>query len=253
MYLKSFRYGKNFELSGYSGSKGHAAQNISLGPKTNIKEVDDRSYSMLSKLSSRDKADSDSLRNLQLLYSFSQAKVSSLKAAGNIVTRLIELVTLDMNPITSDPVRKNDSKEFLELSPQQDDPAKDEYAFAGLKYGDNNRVPPHLGINLPCNGLKNTINPTSTDNHSWSSSNQYAATYFVVSFLHSKTTETRYSERVKQVTQQMRSSHDNNARSISQALIADTDNNISSTCDSALPPGGGFSTRTHLTLFSILQ
>ena len=88
MYLKSFRYGKNFELSGYSGSKGHAAQNISLGPKTNIKEVDDRSYSMLSKLSSRDKADSDSSRNLQLLFSFSEPQELSFKEAVNPITRM---------------------------------------------------------------------------------------------------------------------------------------------------------------------
>ena len=253
MYFKSFRYRKNFELSGDSGVKSHAVNNISAESKANMEEVDSGSYSMLSKLKASDKADSITLRNLQNLFSFSQAKESLLKAAGIIVTRLNELVTLAMNPITSDPGRKNDNKEFLELPPQQDDPAKDEYAFTELKYGDVNRVRPHLGINPPGNGLKNTINPISTDNHSWSSTNQYAATYFVVSFLHSKTTETRYSERVKQVTQQMKTSYDNNAHSISQALIADTDNNRSSTCDSALPPGGEFSTRTHLTLFSILQ
>ena len=252
MHFKSSRYGKNFELPSYSGLKSHAINNISSGSKANMKEVDIGSFSMLSKLKASDKADSITLRNLQTLFSFSQAEESLLKAAGNIVTRLIELVTLAMNPITSDTGRKND-KEFLDRPSQLDVPAKDEYAFTELKYGDVNRVRPHLGINPPGNGLKNTINPINTDNHSWSSTNQYSVTYFVLSFLHSGITETRYSERVKQVTQQMKSSHDNNARSISQALIADTDNNISSTCDSALPPSGGFSTHTHLTLFSILQ
>ena len=72
-----------------------------------------------------------------------------------------------MNPITSDTGRKND-KEFLDRPSQLDVPAKDEYAFTELKYGDVNRVRPHLGINPPGNGLKNTINPINTDNHSWS-------------------------------------------------------------------------------------
>ena len=191
--------------------------------------------------------------NIQNSLSYLHSQRDAIENARKIVEE-ISLVKLKFDdPTLNSSDKQHLNKEFLELSPQQDDPAKDEYAFTELKYGDVNRVRPHLGINPPGNGLKNTINPISTDNHSWSSSNQYAATYFVVSFLHSETTETRYSEQVKQVTQQMKSSHDNNARSISQALIADTDNIISSTGYSALPHGGGFSTRTHLTLFSILQ
>ena len=129
MYLKSFRYGKNFELSGYSGSKGHAAQNISLGSKTNIKEVDDRSYSMLSKLSSRDKADSDSLRNLQLLYSFSEPQESSRKKAVKTISRLVELTTFSMKPITTHSAPRNYNKEFWERPCQLDNPAKDKKLF----------------------------------------------------------------------------------------------------------------------------
>ena len=54
-----------------------------------MEELDSGSYSMLSKLKASDKADSITLRNLQNLFSFSQAQESLLKAAGKIVTRLI--------------------------------------------------------------------------------------------------------------------------------------------------------------------
>ena len=128
MHFKSFRYGKNFVLLSYSGVKSHALNNISSGSKANMEELDSGSYSMLSKLKASDKADSITLRNLQNLFSFSQAQESLLKAAGKIVTRLIELVTLAMNPITSDTGRKND-KEFFERPYQLDNSAKDKKLF----------------------------------------------------------------------------------------------------------------------------
>ena len=129
MYLKSFRYGKNLELSGYPGAKSHAAQNISLGSKANIKEVDNRSYSMLSKLSSRDKADSDSLRNLQLIYSFSEPQESSRKKAVKTISRMVELATFSMKPITTDSDLENYNKKFLERPYQLDNSAKDKKLF----------------------------------------------------------------------------------------------------------------------------
>ena len=253
MYLKSFRCGKKLELSGYSGTKGHNENNISLGNKITMKKVDGDSYSMLSKLSSIDKPDSDSSRNPQLLFSFSEQQELSFKEAVNPITRMNKLETFDMNPSTTDSDLENYNKEFFERPYQLDNSAKDKDAFAELKYGDENRVSPRLGITPPGNGLINKISPISTVNNSWSSSSQFASICCVVRFLDPKITDIRFPDKAKQVTQQMKSSHDNNASLIIQVLITDTDNNINSTCYSALPPGDGFSIRTQLTHFHILQ
>ena len=129
MYLKSFRCGKKLELSGYSGTKDHNENNISLGNKITMKKVDGDSYSMLSKLSSIDKPDSDSSRNPQLLFSFSEQQELSFKETVNPITRMNKLETFDMNPSTTDSDLENYNKEFFERPYQLDNSAKDKKLF----------------------------------------------------------------------------------------------------------------------------
>lgn len=125
MNIISFSYSKNFELSGYSRAKDHAMKNISSGSRANLKEVDSGSYSMLSKLKAREKSDSITSRNLQNLLSFSQSQESSIKTDDEIVSRMSELASYILVSIISDTERLNYNKEFLKLSVQLDDPAKD--------------------------------------------------------------------------------------------------------------------------------
>ena len=80
--------------------------------------------------------------------------------------------------------------------------------LAEFIHGGDSRVKGHLGSNPSDDEIQDLINTIGTGNEDWSSSDQYAAAYLAVRFLHAEIQEAGYSDGVKHMTTWMKAQFD---------------------------------------------
>ena len=100
--------------------------------------------------------------------------------------------------------------------------------LAEFIHGGDSRVKAHLGTNPSDDDIQQLINEIGTGNEDWSSSEQYAAGYLAVRFLHSEIKEAGHTDGIKHMTTWMKAQFDADKGSSASGLNSYLANFLSS-------------------------